>query len=564
MPLNTPNLAGDVTGGVYATSVGKIQGQPVASTTPTSGQVMTWDGSQWAPAASTGGGGGGANGLTYYLNQDTAADSPTTNLPGTPKQLGRSADTTQTTAASGTLTSGVWTQFAGFVSESTPQDPAVTEIPAGLWDFNVWAYGVANSNAYNSIRAKVFKYDGSNAPTLLSTSAAQQINSVSALYSLTALVPETTLLATDRIFVTLEALASGNNHTVTAQFGDGTPSHVHTSLSLVGGTGLWKSVAGVVQSPATLLVDADVATNAAIAQSKISGLTTDLAGKVPTTRTVTAGTGLTGGGDLSADRSFAVSYGSTAGTAAQGNDSRLSDARTPTAHKSTHATGGSDALTAGDIGAVAKSGDTMTGKLNTPAATTTTAGLNIGNISQSPASPIVGDVWMNGENMAFRGVTAQRTLVSTSVQANLTAGLSAAIGSATVPALNVQQNGAAAAMTVANVATSTTDCVTITNLGSGNSLVVNDETTPDSTRFAIANNGRVGIGVTPDASIALTLDTTGLRIGAAGPTLTTGTGSPEGVVTAPIGSLYLNLSGGASTTLYVKTSGTGNTGWTAK
>lgn len=49
-----------------------------------------------------------------------------------------------------------------------------------------------------------------------------------------------------------------------------------------------------------------------------------------------------------------------------------------------------------------------------------------------------------------------------------------------------------------------------------------------------------------------------------GPKWVSGTGSPEGVVTAPIGSLYSNLSGGASTTLYVKTSGSGNTGWTAK
>jgi len=43
-----------------------------------------------------------------------------------------------------------------------------------------------------------------------------------------------------------------------------------------------------------------------------------------------------------------------------------------------------------------------------------------------------------------------------------------------------------------------------------------------------------------------------------------GSGSPEGVVTAPPGSLYTNSSGGASTTLYVKESGTGNTGWIAK
>ena len=43
-----------------------------------------------------------------------------------------------------------------------------------------------------------------------------------------------------------------------------------------------------------------------------------------------------------------------------------------------------------------------------------------------------------------------------------------------------------------------------------------------------------------------------------------GAGSPEGNVTAPVGSLYLNTSGSTSTTLYVKTSGIGNTGWTAK
>lgn len=42
-----------------------------------------------------------------------------------------------------------------------------------------------------------------------------------------------------------------------------------------------------------------------------------------------------------------------------------------------------------------------------------------------------------------------------------------------------------------------------------------------------------------------------------------GTGSPEGVVTANPGSIYLNSSGGATTALYVKKTGTGNTGWGA-
>jgi hypothetical protein len=45
---------------------------------------------------------------------------------------------------------------------------------------------------------------------------------------------------------------------------------------------------------------------------------------------------------------------------------------------------------------------------------------------------------------------------------------------------------------------------------------------------------------------------------------TSGSGSPESVVTAPIGSLYTRTDGGAATTLYVKESGTGSTGWVAK
>ena len=41
-------------------------------------------------------------------------------------------------------------------------------------------------------------------------------------------------------------------------------------------------------------------------------------------------------------------------------------------------------------------------------------------------------------------------------------------------------------------------------------------------------------------------------------------GSPDEVVTATVGSMFLRTNGGANTTLYVKESGTGNTGWVAK
>jgi hypothetical protein len=43
-----------------------------------------------------------------------------------------------------------------------------------------------------------------------------------------------------------------------------------------------------------------------------------------------------------------------------------------------------------------------------------------------------------------------------------------------------------------------------------------------------------------------------------------GSGTPEGNVTAAVGSLYQRTDGGAGTSLYVKESGSGNTGWVAK
>lgn len=65
------------------------------------------------------------------------------------------------------------------------------------------------------------------------------------------------------------------------------------------------------------------------AQSTVDNLVSDLAAKALDTRLVSAGTGLTGGGDLTADRTLAVAYGTSSGTAAQGNDSRFNDYRAP-------------------------------------------------------------------------------------------------------------------------------------------------------------------------------------------------------------------------------------------
>jgi hypothetical protein len=82
--------------------------------------------------------------------------------------------------------------------------------------------------------------------------------------------------------------------------------------------------------------------------SDVSGLQTALDSKPNTTLTLTAGLGLTGGGDLSASRSFVVDFAgsgvSSATKAVRADDARLSDARTPVSH--THAL---DDVTAGTL-----------------------------------------------------------------------------------------------------------------------------------------------------------------------------------------------------------------------
>lgn len=124
---------------------------------------------------------------------------------------------------------------------------------------------------------------------------------------------------------------------------------VQTSRQILAGTGL--TGGGDLSADRTITVSYGTSAGTAT-----EGNDTRVVNAVQTSRQVTAGTGLSGGGDLSANRSFAVSYGTTAGTSAQGNDSRLSDSRTPTAHASSHASGGSDPVTPTAIGAVATAG----------------------------------------------------------------------------------------------------------------------------------------------------------------------------------------------------------------
>jgi hypothetical protein len=164
---------------------------------------------------------------------------------------------------------------------------------------------------------------------------------------------------------------------------------------------------------------------------------------------------------------------------------------------------------------VQKSGDTMTGKLNLPASTTSSAGLNLGN-GVSPTTTIAGDVFSSGNNIFFKGQTGGPYIFAYKNDTN----------TFLVPQI----------ISTVSPTGDTAPALRITQAGGGEALRVEDQTTPDATAFVVSTSGRVGVGVSPDATVALSVDTTGIKFGD-GTIQTTATIAGATGATGPTGGL---------------------------
>lgn len=102
-------------------------------------------------------------------------------------------------------------------------------------------------------------------------------------------------------------------------------------------------------------------------------------------------------------------------------------------------------------------------------------------------------------------------------------------------------------------------------LGGANGIDFQTWTSGFTTKVKLTAAGNLGVGTeSPSEKLDVngTVKATSVTVGSA--KIFSGTGSPESVIAAGVGSLYMRTDGGAGTSLYVKESGSGTTGWVAK
>jgi hypothetical protein len=136
------------------------------------------------------------------------------------------------------------------------------------------------------------------------------------------------------------------------------------------------------------------------------------------------------------------------------------------------------------------SGATFTGKVNFTSVSGV-AGLNVGIGGTSAAATTAGDLWISsgGVNLNYRDSTGAWRIVAITSSTN------------TFSSPQIIDT------------TSTTTALRVTQKGTGDAIRVEDDTTPDTTRFTVDQFGKVGIGIAPDATAALKVDTNGIMFG---------------------------------------------------
>lgn len=416
-----------------ALTVVGLQGRALSSSAPIPGQSLVWSsagGGAWVPGDTASGGSGGG-GVVYFMNAGTSRTGG--GLPAGSYQLGRTAETSSNPITYTNVPTSAWTRVAGFVTDAG--DPAIGTLPAGIWDFNVYATSTANANDM-LFRLSFYEYDGAMDPELgspIATTLSTAIYdpSVAVQYQATFNIPQTTFTG-KRIYLKLEAFTSVASKNVTFDFGNSFASHVHTTVPSVTGSGFVKVLNDVIVSTGQLvnLADStDVGSSilgvgnggtgaASLPQHQVlvgngTSAVTSYAltngqvligqtGGAPAAATLTAGTGV---GITNGTNSITVAIGQAVGT----GDSPTFAGLTLSGLTGYLSGNGGSALTASatipvaDVsGAAPLASPTFTGKVTLPVSTTSSAGLSFGtSLGSAPTAPVNGDMWVQSDGRVY-------------------------------------------------------------------------------------------------------------------------------------------------------------------
>lgn len=309
-PLSQPiTLNGDVTGDVTQSIVSRLQGIPILAVTPTNGQILLYNGTNWAPGNTAG---------TGTVTQVALAAPGIFSVTGTPIN------------SSGTLTLGlvsqtqntVWAAPSGgngnpafrvLVASDIPAVPEsnVTGLTADLTARALTATTVTTTAPLTGSGTL-----GANLTLGISsfTTGASGIVSASGaagniLFGNNTWAPPPSSIGSVTLTAPVEFTITGSPLSSTGTLG--------LSWASEGQNKVFAAPSGSSGTPTfRALVASDIP---AIAESGVTSLTADLAGRALTTTTLSTTLPLTGGGDLSTNRTLGINaFGPSGGSHAPG------------------------------------------------------------------------------------------------------------------------------------------------------------------------------------------------------------------------------------------------------